>query len=76
MAEAWSDQQIWEARVCIAEAHGVGGFPLSQDFCGENAPIAVCTVVTKADAPYSLTNIIDIDIVHDLITSRTIYYII
>ena len=31
MAEAWYAQQIWKARVCIAEAHGVQGFPLLPD---------------------------------------------
>ena len=29
MAEAWSTQQIMEARVCIKEAHGVRGLPPS-----------------------------------------------
>ena len=29
MAEARSTQQIWEDRVCIAEAHGIRGFPPS-----------------------------------------------
>ena len=29
IVEAWSALQIWEARVCIAEAHGVRGFPPS-----------------------------------------------
>ena len=28
-AEAWSALQLWEARVCIDEAHGVQGFPPS-----------------------------------------------
>ena len=30
-AEVWSAQQLWEARVCIAEAHGVRGFPPLSD---------------------------------------------
>ena len=29
IVEARSAQQIWEARICIAEAHGVRGFPPS-----------------------------------------------
>ena len=29
MTEARSVQQIWEARVCMAEAYGVRGFPPS-----------------------------------------------
>ena len=29
IAEDWSSQQAWEARVCIAEAHGVQGLPPS-----------------------------------------------
>ena len=31
IVEARSAQQIWEARVCIAKAHGVQGFPPSLD---------------------------------------------
>ena len=29
LVEAQSTKQIWEARVCMAKAHGVQGFPLS-----------------------------------------------
>ena len=35
MAEAQSAQKIWEARVCMAEAHGVRGFPPSCDVEGQ-----------------------------------------
>ena len=35
IAEARSALQIWKARVCMAEAHGVRGFPPSCDVEGQ-----------------------------------------